>query len=119
MTPAFFSILQFIGSAAAIALLVGLGLSFVRKAHGMAFWLLGFAIVVNIGFSWFFSIYFVYAAWGVIPALIALFLGPITPLVGMGVGAAYFGSAAFFQVLGPLVIALIPGWRMTAMGKSS
>lgn len=115
MTRSFFTILQWAGYAASIALLLGLLFSFVRKTHGAAFALLFAAVGINLAFAWIFATYFVNEAWGIIPAAIVFFLGPVTPLVGTGVGGAYFGVDAFFQVLYPLLLAGLAGWRLSAI----
>lgn len=115
MTESFFVILQWAGYVASIALLLGLLFSFIRKTHGAAFALLFVAVGINLVFAWIFATYLVNEAWGIIPAAIVFFLGPVTPLVGAVVGAIYFGMDAAMQVLWPLILAALAAWRLSAI----
>lgn len=111
MTEQFMNFLSHVGTAAFWALVAGLILSFVPKSRSTGGSVLVVSVWVHFMLAIAYSTFFIHAAWGTVPAIIIFFLGPIAPLVGMGVAAANFGMSAAGLILWLLALAGIAGWR--------
>lgn len=115
MTESFSSFLYFASAAAFWVCVGGLIASFIKpiKVAGGLTLLAG--AWISILLAWVYSISFVYAAWGIVGAIVTGLTGPLGVLIGLGVSWFYFGIAAAGTLSWLIGMGAIAGGRSASL----